>query len=298
MGDVHPPPPESDIRSEAFYIINSASRHREEEARFLMRQQARRDLEGGDDDDELSPPPPLTDTDTPYASRPSSRIGRPPGFGSVTNGPRVVEGRGRRQAAVNARSLIANGVAHDDDDDDDVQMGEPSSSSRTARRESLDQAPFQPRRASVQTNGTSAGLGSAPDDFDILFAKTVSAYKSGKYTQPEEDWQPPKILAGKQPTVVLATKARARDKFDKQRIEGLDGLVPDLQGDVDGFIQSVKVSPTARDCSCSSRGGVADRIEQRKDPRRFSFSQTLGEAGCFHREHRAGTGIAGTGHDG
>ncbi|EIW69952.1 hypothetical protein TREMEDRAFT_61720 [Tremella mesenterica DSM 1558] len=257
MGDVYPSPPESDIRSEAFYIIRSAQRHQEELRKSRM----------------TSETPPLNDAVTPPTppQLPRPRL-------QLSSSAR---GGAKRQAALNAQNAIANGM-HDDTDEDRLFSRSLSPPNKIRLPPIKTNDPFESSRQSVSSAGSSLPLvyqadvevyrpavsvsQVTMDDFDEQFAKTVSAYRNGQYSKPREDYVIPKSLANGRPAVVLATKTRPKDRFDRAHQEGYEALLPELEEDIRGFLESVKANAKA----------VVDFRFKHASQRREAFIEAIG----------------------
>lgn len=219
MGEAFPAPPESDLRSEALFLIESARKKREQREREEMAERKRREKE---------------DRIAKRNGRPNGSAGEPSRLTPPPSGESSHQRATRNRLNGHGRSL-----GDEDEDEDDVFVAAGPSSA--ARRPSQLPTPAE------------------PVDFDSQFTAIQRQYEdrstieeAGLFTTLEraDDPRPPKFHPGQRPTVVLAPPAqgpgsipvrRVKDKLEREYSEGYEGLLQEHEADLRRFADNVRV---------------------------------------------------------
>jgi len=222
MGEVYPPPPESDIRKEAQYIIDAAARHRERE------RQRSRELPFHDEKVNgraRNTPPPTGDPAYPYPPYPMN---------GHSNGQRLLTTNGGRASLHYATAGPSSYTV------------QPGSRPSTAT-ESHTKPPSYPQPVDDSFEEEYAAVQSSYDK--LAEANIASMEESIPHSRPimaQDEPRQPHFHEEQRPTIVLAPngggKAKIRDKVERAHQEGYEGLTPEHVVDAFGFVENVRVS--------------------------------------------------------
>ena len=231
MGEVYPPPPESDIRTEAQYIIQAAARHRELEQLRKQREQPIH-VERTNGGPRITPPP----SGGPAYPNPH----QPANGGSLFGTPASAE-NGYPTELYYATAGPSTYTA---------QSGPGPSTFSRRRSDTPSYRPtdkhFKVRDGAIQSSygDRAAADTQAPAPQTQFQNSTQSDLVHSAIVHDEP--KPPRFHEGQRPTIVLAppggNRAKAKDKMDKAHQEGFEGLTAELEADALGFVENVRVS--------------------------------------------------------
>lgn len=275
MGEFYPPPSDSDIRSEALFIIGAAKRKREEDqARAQTRQSP-----GGEPDAPTSSitvragstdqmnghaiscgpngtfpteaPASASTTDGPKTLRshiageafgPDVTTCNPSGQGA---GPSASETSHAGPSSTPSRHPSRREPSSEISSDDHSQFGQPVFV-RTADQESYPRGSFEAEFAAVEES-YSRGDYSTPISLATAgqaVASSLVAPQDIALGRGPSDMIPPRFHPGQKPHVVLANPAnrpRVKERLDKEHQDGFQGLPSQVEIDCDGFVENVRV---------------------------------------------------------
>lgn len=217
MGEAFPVPPESDLRTEALFIIESGRKKREQREKEELEERKRREKE----------------------DRLAKRNGRPNGStgeSSRLTPPPSGENSQQREARNRPNGHVRSGG--DEDEEDVFAAAGPSSAARRASQLPTPAEPvdFDTRFAAIQRQ----------------YEDRSTIEEAGIFTTLEraDDPRPPKFHYGQRPTVVLAPPAqgpgsipvrRVKDKLEREYSEGYEGLQQEHEADLRRFADNVRV---------------------------------------------------------
>ncbi|ORX41086.1 hypothetical protein BD324DRAFT_613126 [Kockovaella imperatae] len=216
MGEAHPPPPESDVRAEAMFLIEAAERKREEN-------RARRGRDETHSPREAEHRHEWHGDQTPDDDQARRFWKGQNGNGSRANGvsdhdcPSRYGSNGQPSRPMKSHEASQNG--HNWADDFEAQFH--AIQEDYARRESSYRA---------------AAAAAADEESTPSASNQEAALGRGL-----NDVRPPKFHDGQRPTVILTSQVkRSRDRFERDHKDGYDGLTPEVVADCDGFVNNVR----------------------------------------------------------
>lgn len=267
MGELYPPPPISDIRTEARYIIQAAAKHREQERLRRAR------LEGSTEAKSVSGGERPKTPSLPERSTPSAHTITPPAM-TVQNG-HSIDPVPYATPVTSAPQPIRISTIVPPATGSYIPQTVPAVSltrrgSATSSVRNTDQTPPEtsisvpavpngvgiPNGGAQPTSAVAAGTSvRTRDDFDAAFAKLQASYdhQSSAHAGParppigDESVRPPPVFTeGQKPLVALTpitplTRAQHRSHHEASHAAGLEGLPANLKADADGFVRNVRV---------------------------------------------------------